>query len=137
MRPGAAFAAFFDFVTLRFFAGCPGRAGLPAFSLATTATASSRHSRMVSGSGIISRSEVKVRPTVSVNDRRTLSLAYTPGVAEVCLAIAADAVLAVQHGPTGTEGHYQRQHQQHGRTQTQGDCRDQDIEQTLKQPRVR
>lgn len=37
--------------------------------------------------------KIEVRPTVSVNDRRTLSLAYTPGVAEVCLAIAADADL--------------------------------------------
>jgi malate dehydrogenase (oxaloacetate-decarboxylating) len=34
--------------------------------------------------------KIEVRPTVSVNDRRTLSLAYTPGVAEVCLAIAAE-----------------------------------------------
>lgn len=37
--------------------------------------------------------KIEVRPTVSVNDRRTLSLAYTPGVADVCLAIAEDPSL--------------------------------------------
>jgi malate dehydrogenase (oxaloacetate-decarboxylating) len=34
--------------------------------------------------------KIEVRSTIEVRDRADLSLAYTPGVAEVCLAIAAD-----------------------------------------------
>ncbi len=34
--------------------------------------------------------KIEVRPTVQVRDRDDLSLAYTPGVAQVCLAVAAD-----------------------------------------------
>jgi malate dehydrogenase (oxaloacetate-decarboxylating) len=32
--------------------------------------------------------KIEIRPTISVNDRHALSLAYTPGVADVCRAIA-------------------------------------------------
>ena len=41
--------------------------------------------------------KIEVRPTVRVRDRASLSLAYTPGVAEVCEAIAADPALAYQY----------------------------------------
>src|SRR6478609_1669802 len=37
--------------------------------------------------------KIEVRPTVDVTDRAGLSLAYTPGVAEVCTAIAEDPAL--------------------------------------------
>ncbi len=35
--------------------------------------------------------KLEVVPRVPLRDRRDLSLAYTPGVADVCRAIAADA----------------------------------------------
>ncbi|MFY9220585.1 MAG: hypothetical protein WAO40_08610, partial [Candidatus Nanopelagicales bacterium] len=38
--------------------------------------------------------KIEVRPTVRVRDRAGLSLAYTPGVARVCTAIADDPDLA-------------------------------------------
>jgi len=37
--------------------------------------------------------KIEIRPTVVVDDLATLSMAYTPGVADVCLAIAADPQL--------------------------------------------
>ena len=37
--------------------------------------------------------KIEVRPTIVVDDLETLSMAYTPGVADVCLAIAADPSL--------------------------------------------
>ena len=37
--------------------------------------------------------KIEVRPTIEVNDRESLSRAYTPGVADVCLAIEADPSL--------------------------------------------
>jgi malate dehydrogenase (oxaloacetate-decarboxylating) len=40
------------------------------------------------------KGKIEVRPTVRVRDREGLSLAYTPGVAKVSRAIAADASLA-------------------------------------------
>ena len=41
--------------------------------------------------------KIEVRPTVRVRDRAGLSLAYTPGVARVCEAIAADPDLAYRY----------------------------------------
>jgi malate dehydrogenase (oxaloacetate-decarboxylating) len=41
--------------------------------------------------------KIEVRPTVRVRDREGLALAYTPGVARVCQAIAADPELAHEY----------------------------------------
>jgi len=41
--------------------------------------------------------KIEIRPTVLVDDLATLSMAYTPGVADVCLAIAADPQLVDQY----------------------------------------
>jgi malate dehydrogenase (oxaloacetate-decarboxylating) len=41
--------------------------------------------------------KLRVRSTLALTDRESLSLAYTPGVAEVCQAIAADASLAARY----------------------------------------
>ncbi len=41
--------------------------------------------------------KIEIRPTVRVRDRAGLSLAYTPGVAEVCEAIAAEPDLAYSY----------------------------------------
>ncbi len=41
--------------------------------------------------------KIEIRPTVRVRDRAGLSLAYTPGVAEVCEAIAEDPDLAYSY----------------------------------------
>ncbi len=41
--------------------------------------------------------KIEVRPTVRVRDRAGLSLAYTPGVAQVCEAIAEDPALAYSY----------------------------------------
>jgi malate dehydrogenase (oxaloacetate-decarboxylating) len=41
--------------------------------------------------------KLRVRSTIALTDRESLSLAYTPGVAEVCQAIAADVSLAARY----------------------------------------
>jgi malate dehydrogenase (oxaloacetate-decarboxylating) len=41
--------------------------------------------------------KIEVRPTVEVHDEVALSLAYTPGVARVCTAIADDGALAYEY----------------------------------------
>src|SRR3954470_16067564 len=41
--------------------------------------------------------KIEVRSTVPLRDRDDLSLAYTPGVARVCTAIAADPALAYDY----------------------------------------
>ena len=41
--------------------------------------------------------KVEIRPTVVVDDRESLSLAYTPGVADVCLAIADQPALVHEY----------------------------------------
>jgi malate dehydrogenase (oxaloacetate-decarboxylating) len=43
------------------------------------------------------RGKLRVRSTMALADRESLSLAYTPGVAEVCQAIAADVSLAARY----------------------------------------
>ncbi|MGL5853142.1 MAG: NAD-dependent malic enzyme, partial [Phycicoccus sp.] len=45
--------------------------------------------------------KLAVRPTQPLRDRRDLALLYTPGVAEVSLAVAADPTLAARYTSRG------------------------------------